>query len=429
MAAAVVAIPMLIAGLGTERFGVLTLAWMTVGYFSLFDLGLGRALTKLVAEKLGEGLEAELPALAYTALALMGVLGLSGAAVVAGVSHTLVYRALNIPTYLQAETLHSFYLLAFSLPVVIGTAGLRGLLEAYQRFDLVNAVRIPMGIFTFLGPLTVLPFTSSLFPVVGVLVAGRLLAYGVHLWLCLRFVPALRKGLKVKRELVRPLIGFGGWMTVSNIVGPVLLYLDRFLIASFVSVTAVTYYTTPYEVITKLRIVPAAIIGVLFPAFSFSFARDTERVKYLYRQAMKYVFLVLLPVAILIVLLAKDALAAWLNQEFASNSFRVAQLLVIGVVVNSLGLVSQSLIQASGRPDLTAKLHLVELPLYLVYLWWFLHMYGINGAAFAWVVRVTISAMVLAFLARRSISGSPNPGIQSGSQRNRLRERYETPRR
>jgi len=39
---AIVVIPVLIEGLGIERFGVLTIAWMVVGYFSLFDLGLGR---------------------------------------------------------------------------------------------------------------------------------------------------------------------------------------------------------------------------------------------------------------------------------------------------------------------------------------------------------------------------------------------------
>ena len=58
---AIVAIPLLIQGLGTARFGVLTLAWLVVGYFSLFDLGLGRALTKLVAEKLGKGQDDETP--------------------------------------------------------------------------------------------------------------------------------------------------------------------------------------------------------------------------------------------------------------------------------------------------------------------------------------------------------------------------------
>ena len=36
----ILAIPILINGLGTERFGILTLAWAVTGYFSIFDLGI-----------------------------------------------------------------------------------------------------------------------------------------------------------------------------------------------------------------------------------------------------------------------------------------------------------------------------------------------------------------------------------------------------
>src|SRR5690348_387114 len=52
MVVAVFVIPRIIRALGTDRFGALSIAWMVVGYFSLFDLGLGRALTNLVAQKL-----------------------------------------------------------------------------------------------------------------------------------------------------------------------------------------------------------------------------------------------------------------------------------------------------------------------------------------------------------------------------------------
>ena len=44
--AGVVAIPRLVHSLGVDRFGLLSLAWIIVGYFSLFDMGMGRALTK-----------------------------------------------------------------------------------------------------------------------------------------------------------------------------------------------------------------------------------------------------------------------------------------------------------------------------------------------------------------------------------------------
>ena len=239
---ALVAIPLLIKGLGTARFGVLTLAWAIVGYFSLFDLGLGRALTKLVAEKLGAEQAEDIPRLIWTALALMGMLGITGAFVAASISPWLVHDILKIPQTLQDETLNALYLLALSIPVVISAIGLRGVLEAHQRFDLANMVRIPFGMFTFLGPLIVLSFSNSLFPVVAVLVAGRILTCGVFLLVCLRLVPALRHNIRPQRTMAWQLISFGSWMTVTNIVGPLMNYMDRFLIGALISVAAVAYY-------------------------------------------------------------------------------------------------------------------------------------------------------------------------------------------
>lgn len=397
---ALFAIPVLIRGLGTARFGVLTLAWMVVGYFSLFDLGLGRALTKLVAEKLGEGKENEVPALVWTALALMALLGVAGIAVAAGLCPWMVHGVLKIPAGLQAETLKAFYLLAVSIPIIISTAGLRGVLEAYQRFDLVNAVRIPLGMVTFLGPLAMLPFSNSLFPVVAALVAGRLLAWGVHLLLCLRVVPALRYNMRVERAMVRPLLSFGSWMTVSNIVGPLMVYFDRFLIGAMLSITAVAYYATPYEVVTKLWVIPHALVGVLFPAFSTTLVEDRARTARLFGRGVNFIILALFPLALMIVTLAHEGLNLWLGAEFAQHSAIVLQWLAVGVFVNSLAQIPFALVQGAGRPDITAKLHLAQLPFYFLALWWLINVYGIKGVAIAWTVRVAVDTVALFAVAR-----------------------------
>ena len=398
---AIVAIPMLIEGLGIARFGVLTLAWMVVGYFSLFDLGLGRALTKLVAEKLGKGQDNEIPALVWTAMSLMAVLGVLGAVVVAALSPWLVGGVLKIPTELQPETLTAFYLLAASIPIVISTTGLRGILEAHQRFGLVNAVRIPLGIFTFLGPVAVLPFSNSLVPVVAVLVIARLVSWCAYAVLCLKVEPALRHSVSIHRAMVRPLINFGGWMTVTNIVGPLMVYMDRFLIGAVVSMIAVAYYSTPYEVVTKLWIIPGALMGVLFPAFAAALVQDRARAARLFNRSVNYIFLSLFPVVLIIVTFAHEGLTLWLGSEFADNSSLVLQLLAVGVLINSLAHVPSGLVQGAGRPDLTAKLHLTELPFYLLMLWWLLGAYGIVGAAIAWVVRVAVDTLVLFVMSNR----------------------------
>ncbi len=156
MGVALFAIPMLIRHIGTDRFGILTIAWMVVGYFSLFDLGLGRAMTNLVAQSLGGNRQDDLPAIVWTANGVMAVMGIVGAIALAALSPLLTYSILKIPSSLQQETLHSLFLLSISVPLVISTAGFRGILEAQQKFGLLNFVRIPMGVATFLAPVVVL---------------------------------------------------------------------------------------------------------------------------------------------------------------------------------------------------------------------------------------------------------------------------------
>ncbi len=408
MLVALFSIPILIRGLGKERFGVLTLAWALIGYASLFDLGLGRALTQLVAKKLGAGDEKEIPSLAWTSLLLMMLLGFAATACILLISPWLVHSGLNVSDELEPEMLQAFRLLALSIPFVITTAGLRGLLEAHQRFGLINALRIPMGVFTFAGPLLVLPFSKSVVPVVGALVAGRIIAWAAHLLVCLRVLPELRRSIAWERSAVGPLLRLGGWMTVTNVVGPLLVTLDRFVIGAMVSLTAVAYYATPYEVVTKFLLFPGALMGVIFPAFSTGFALDRERTALLFGRSVKSLFLILFPAMLCMVALAQDGLRLWLGAEFAQHSFRVLQWLAVGVFVTSLSYMPFSLIQGAGRPDITAKLHLIELPLYLGLLWWLIRTHGIEGAAIAWFARSAIDALLMFGLAKRFLpSKSP----------------------
>jgi len=398
---AVFCIPVLIRGLGTDRFGVLTLTWAVIGYGSLFDLGLGRALTQLVARKLGAAEDHGVPTLVWTSLLLMLLLGLIGAAVVVLLAPWLVERVLHVPAGLQRETIRSFYLIGLSIPVVTSTAGLRGFLEAHQRFGWINALRVPTSVLTFVAPLLVLPFSKNLFSVVAALAVVRLIACAAHLLLCLRFAPELRQGIAWESGAVGALLRFGGWMTVSNVVGPLMVTVDRFLIAAVLSVGAVAYYATPYEVVTKFWIVPGAIIGVMFPAFSTSFVQDHARMAYLFRRSAKYLLLVLFPIVLLVVVLAQDGLRAWLGAEFAQRSTHVLQWLAIGVFINSLAMMPAALLQGAGRPDLTAKLHLIELPGYLLALWWLTKAYGIDGTAAAWTIRAAVDALVLFHLTKQ----------------------------
>jgi O-antigen/teichoic acid export membrane protein len=69
------------------------------------------------------------------------------------------------------------------------------------------------------------------------------------------------------------------------------------------------------------------------------------------------------------------------------------------VLINSLSHVPHSLLQAQGRPDVTAKLHLAELPLHGLLVWWLISLWGTPGAALAWTIRVAVDALLLSVAA------------------------------
>jgi O-antigen/teichoic acid export membrane protein len=95
----------------------------------------------------------------------------------------------------------------------------------------------------------------------------------------------------------------------------------------------------------------------------------------------------------------------------------MAQLLGIGVLINSFGHLSGAIVQAFGPPDLTAKLHMAELVLYVPYLWWLVGAYGIDGAAIAWVVGVSISTVLLYVIADRIVARAVAGRLEGSSRR------------
>lgn len=399
-----VAIPLLIEGMGKERFGLLAIIWMGVGYFSLFDMGLGRALTKLVSERLGNGRTGDLHLLIWTALWLIVSLGVLGAAVVLLGAGPIVRNVLNVDAALQTEGISAFRVLALGLPVVVLTTALTGILEAHQRFASIAAIRVPLGVLTFAGPLITLQFTPSLLWATGALLLARLAAATAFFLVTAAMRRELLFPQRPKLAHVGPLFKFGGWLTVTNIVGPIMVYFDRFFIGTLLTMTAVTYYVTPYEVVTRTQVLPQAVMAVLFPAMATAMAADRIQLARLYQETSRALLLLIFPVAAALFLFAPEALGLWLGPDFRDASTAVVHWLALGLLMNTLARPPLTVLQSAGRPDLVAITHVTEFIPYALLLWWLTTELGIAGTALAWFIRVLVDAVILNEIARQQIA-------------------------
>lgn len=398
---AVFAVPVLVRGLGIERFGILTLAWAVVGYFGLFDFGLGRALTQVVAERRAVGDHAGINAVVVACLAAMLALGLVAFILAEAASPWLVRDVLGVTPVLRSEALTAFRILAAGIPVVIVSAGLRGALEAYERFDLVNAIRAPLGVANFVGPLLLLPFTHRLTAVVSVLVIARAVSLVAHV-VCYRTVVGPFRRTSISADGVFPaVLRSGGWMTVSNLISPIMSYADRFVVGALMSAGAVAFYTAPFDMVSRLTIVPSAVTSTLFPAFAGN--GNKRHTADLFARGLMMTALGLFSLTLVVVLFAREGLSIWLGAEFANRSAGVLQLLAVGVFINCFAQIAFALVQGVGRADLTARLHLAEVPFYLGLVWWLVGSRGLQGAALAWTLRVSVDAVFMFWLAARVV--------------------------
>jgi len=398
---ALVAVPILIHSIGLDRFGVLSVAWMLIGYFSLFDFGIDQGLTKMVADRLATGEKQSIPPLVWSSLVLLLLFGIIAGGLMAILSPWIIERALKIPLSLQQESLTAFYWLSIGMPIALVTSGARGVLEATQSFHLLSAVRIPLGIFNFAGPLMVLPFSKSLVPIFAVLVLGRLVGLFLHVRFMTHVLPSLRDSISFSYEVAKPVLHFGSWITVSNLVSPLMMNMDRFFIGALLSIAVVSYYSAPFEAVTKLLLIPGALGTVLFPAFAMSYHADRRRMAMLLARGSKYVLICIFPLALAIVAFAPDLLGRWLGPVFAGQSTGVLRWLTVGVFINCLAMLPAMLLHAVGRPDVPAKLHLLELPIYLVVIWFAVRNRGIEGAAWAWSFRIVLDALLIGIVTVR----------------------------
>ncbi len=395
--AGVALIPYTLEKLGNEAFGVLTLIWGLIGYFSLFDFGVGRALTFQLSRLAEAGQEVQTGSVLRAGLLLTCAAGLFGVIVIGVLAPGLATQWLKIGPSLQEDVRQAFLIAAIGVLPTTVTSGLRGALEGLDRFAASNLGRIALGVWMFVLPaLSVYAHGPSLALITLYLVLGRTLVLALMAFQLRKFLFSGGAALGVQH--FKGLWNYGFWVTVTGIVGPLMVYGDRFFVSAAVGADLLPLYAIPQEALLRLLLIPMALTGALLPRLA---AMDELTVAETYHQTYRRVGVWMLGICVLAAALAYPVLSLWISTPFAHDAMPVVLVLCVGVWVNSLASVSFILLQAKGNPRLTALFHLAELMLYLVVLWALTSQWGLIGAAVAWLARVALDWGLLQLAVRR----------------------------
>ncbi|MEP6858745.1 MAG: flippase [Gemmatimonadales bacterium] len=406
LALAFFVMPVAARHLGPARFGLLGLAWAITEYLTLFDLGLGRAVVKFVADALHHDSD-ELSEIVSISLFAQLAAGIVGGALFALAAPALVHSVFRLPPDTASEAIGVFRVVGLSLPAVLLISAQRGILEGAQRFDLSTTIKMLSSVASLSIPAIGAVYGASLPSILLVVLASRLVICALYAFAIRRALPAIRWVRSRGTAQLRRVLSFGGWVMVSNSLTPLLLYFDRFALGSIVGLAAVGFYTAPYEGVTRMLLVPVSLIGSLLPALTSLEARaERKRFGDLTSTSMRALMVVMAAPLALVFVFAPELLRVWLGVQYADEASTALRILAVGVFTNALAHPLFISLYAKNRPDLPAKFHLIELVIHVPLTIVLIRSFGIAGAAAAWSTRVTLDTCLLLWAAARSAESS-----------------------
>ncbi|TKC87810.1 flippase [Trinickia terrae] len=390
-----VTVPSYIKLLGVERYGVISLVWTLIGYFGFLDLGMSMAAQNQISKARATNDASQSARVFWSAFWLNLVTGIVGGLLIYFGAFIYTAYFTKVSAELQHEVYRALPWLAVAIPIANVSWVFAGAINGAERFGVYNTNQT-IGTFLFqLLPLgaawLIAPTLQSVLAaaVVARILAAVLLARASLKVLNIRHIQLPQWGV------AKGLFSFGGWMLIASVTSMVSDSLDRVMLGTGLGARFVTYYTVPQNLVTRLNMLPNALIRTLFPRLS---AVEREHADALVRQSLEFLNAVFTPVAIVAILVLGPFLTVWVGSDLATASSPVGRILIVSVWLVGQASVTRILIQSQVNPARAAGIGLVELPFFAGALWFGIAHYGLVGAAVVVAVRALVDYGALLYL-------------------------------
>ena len=396
------ATPFVIRLLGSEGYGVLVLIGLIPAYLSFADFGMSIASTKFGSEAYASGSPESEAKVVRTAALVSFLTSFPIAAVIFVFSLPLV-KWWNVPEHFLREAN-----LALKLAAVIFVLNfLSGVFNTPQlsrlRMDLNTLVTAGFRTAGIILTPIVLYLGGGIDGVLVILLSASLLTLLSHLFVSGRLLNELFR-LSINPAIIKPMLKFGGPLMLGGVASILLVNLEKGILARVVSVKSLAYYSVAFTLATMATMFSASMIQSLVPAFSQLLAPEKRsELNQLFSRGLRLNLIILLPGITFLFVIARPFFTVWAGADFGRESTLPFYVLLFGLFFNVIAYLPHSILTASGRTDVIAKMYWAELIPYVVLVTILTTYFGAVGAAAAWSLRVLVDAVLLIWLAKKLV--------------------------
>ncbi len=396
--------------MGPEDYGIIGFGIAFVGLFSFIsDLGFNRAHIK----RISEGRELDKCIGTFFVIKLMLIAIMVGFVLFSIFLWKIVlgrgFETLEHERIIYLFILYYAILSLSSVPLATFSARRE---TAKQTLPALSEImtRVPLTIIIALGALGVFALAGSY--VIGV---AALLITAIILF---RGFPFGRFDPKIFRSYFK----FAIPISIASSISLISVNVDKVMLQLFWSASVVGYYFGVQRVIIFIISISTAVTVLLFPTLSrYHGKKEHGDIRRLTRAAERYVSLVVMPLAFLLIVFSRPILNLF-SGDIADNASTVLQIMAVYAVIFCFYAVFINQILAVDRPGLGAKIGitiaLINITLNTILIPKDIRSIGINlfgmgaeGAALATTISATFGLIISKFYARRLTGTKWNPRI------------------
>jgi O-antigen/teichoic acid export membrane protein len=394
--------------LGNDNYGILTLSTAIIGYFSLMDINLTQGSMRYIAEYHAKEDSGKVNEILSLSLLVYSVLGILGAVMLFISVDLLLMDILKIPQELQDVSRTVFHLASFGFFLGFIHNYMISVPKSIHRFDIASKIEAGFGIALMLLTVLLLYMGFSLLEVVVLRVVMLLLNCIILFIVVKKIIPYSRFISSICRDTVKKMLTFSGYSFFSKVSAKFIIHTDKLIIGALISSAAVTIYTIPLLLVSRLMNISPRLAMILFPmASELGATGRREELEKIYFVSSRHIFFLNIALTTILCLFSRQILELWMGNDFAEQAYILLILLSLGFFADSMTNLPSLVNDGLTFPQVTgffafsrAVIGFAVLLIGAIY-------YGLVGVATAYLISsVVIGGAFLLYVHKRTIKMS-----------------------
>jgi len=373
--------PILVANFGVEQYGVYVLIISIVGYYGIFDFGLGQGLIKFISEYNSKGLYQKLNEAINSVFTVQLIIGVVLSSIVFIFAEKII-NILNVSSLYYCDSVDALKIASIGFLFTILSSTFSSAIKGLERYGIITVIDSSFNLLLNILILIVVFFKYGIKEAVLVNVIVSFANLLVYAFLFKNHNKYYVFRIGYNSKIIKNFISFSVFIFLSRISSIFSKYVVRFIVSVMLGPTAVTYYVVPSKLTGAIGGVLSSAANAIYPFTSrLKAIGKVNEIKDAFIKASKIFTAISLPLALFIILFSKSILTIWMGEGFAEKSWIVLSIISLSGIIGSFSTLPNFTLLGLGNSKLIGLFSGITIILYLIFIPILTMKFGIIGTA------------------------------------------------